>query len=891
LVRAAVGLKQSLFSGSPPSPGKKEKLPWVTILFLFAFSLISQAQVSQPIDRTTFTDSIRTILAAEAQIASGYAATLVRNELTQTQTQATVDFSIALKMRDSDGLQVRIGNLEIISLDEMKTRYYPTLADYKVVADWLISQGFAVKPADKTNLSVFASGSVSQIERALGTKFARVLFAGVESSSAQIAPSLPATIAGPVLGVNGLQPYLHPRAHFNIASSQPQKLTNNLPPYKVSEIAKAYNANGLSVNGSNQKIAIVIDTFPASTDLTAFWQANAILQSLNNIEKVQVVGGTLPSPSGEESLDVEWSSSMAPGAKVRVYATTDLSFVHLDQAYQTIINDLPSQPALNQVSLSYGLGETYESTNQIQTDAQYFASLAVSGVTVFVSAGDGGSTPGLNGWEDNSGPVQVECPANDPNVTSVGGTSLYLTPSTGAAGSEAAWSYGGGGSSNFFARPSWQTGTGVPPGSHRMVPDVALAADLNTGGYLVLNGQVYSVGGTSWGAPTWAGFSALINQARANNGAPSIGLLGPFIYPLNSTSSFRAITTGSNGPNGVYSAGPGYNLCTGLGVPSVTQLIQAIVGGLQGIMPQVFSAADLNGDGRSDLVFLNQMLNQLAIWQMSGNTIVKSVTLANLPVNARIAAVADLQHTGRAQIIWSNNSASFIAWSIAWSGNNPPTTTATSFQLPANYPVLVCADLDGDGFPDIVQYNPANGALLIAKNNGLLNFTTQFSTTVGLGWKLVGSADLNGNGHPQLIWRNLASGKVAAWVFSTSPPFQPIQYPAFSSPSLAWNIRGIGKVDATPAQGLIWQNAQTGAVAFWKMNTNGTLVGTTLQFAGAPWQIVSNAYLDGGGASPEILWVNPKSGAIAVWRVNGSAIAGSTIFTPATSWVVQPTSP
>src|SRR6202044_937773 len=112
-----------------------------------------------------------------------------------------------------------------------------------------------------------------------------------------------------------------------------------------------------------------------------------------------------------------------PGAKVRVYATTDLAFVHIDQAYQTIINELPSEPELHQVSLSYGLGETYESAAQMDTDAQYFASLAGSGVTVFVSSGDGGSTPGQNGYGDNTGPVQVECPANDPDVTSVGGTS------------------------------------------------------------------------------------------------------------------------------------------------------------------------------------------------------------------------------------------------------------------------------------------------------------------------------------------------------------------------------------------------------------------------------------------------------------------------------------
>src|SRR6202043_2805398 len=139
---------------------------------------------------------------------------------------------------------------------------------------------------------------------------------------------------------------------------------------KVREIANAYNASGLGVNGSGQKIAIIIDTFPAPSDLTSFWQGNAIAQSLNNIEEVQVVSGTLPSPSGEETLDVEWSSGMASGAKVRVYATTDLAFNHLDQAYQEIINELPSQPELHQISLSYGLGETYMPAGQAETDDQ-----------------------------------------------------------------------------------------------------------------------------------------------------------------------------------------------------------------------------------------------------------------------------------------------------------------------------------------------------------------------------------------------------------------------------------------------------------------------------------------------------------------------------------------
>src|ERR1700733_5922288 len=129
----------------------------------------------------------------------------------------------------------------------------------------------------------------------------------------------------------------------------------------------------------------------------------------------------------------------------------------------------------------------YMPTGQMQTDDQYFAALAGAGISVFVSSGDGGSTPGPGSAGDNSGPVQVESPAIDPNVTAVGGTSLYLNASTGSVSSESAWFYGGGGVSQFFARPSWQIGTGVPSGGTRLVPDVALAADPNTGAYLILN--------------------------------------------------------------------------------------------------------------------------------------------------------------------------------------------------------------------------------------------------------------------------------------------------------------------------------------------------------------------------------------------------------------------
>ncbi|MBV8223680.1 MAG: S8/S53 family peptidase, partial [Verrucomicrobia bacterium] len=504
-------------------------------------------------------------------------AVLVRNVLTPDETQSTIDFAVALKVRDLDALKERIARNEVISADEMAAKYFPTAADYARVAQWLASQGFSIKPATQDRLTIFATGTVAQIQQSFGTKFGRVNMAGVEYTSALTAPSLPGELAPAVLGINGLQPHLHPHRHFMRAQSvSPQNLTNYSPPYTVPQILQAYNASGLAQDGTGQKIGIVIDTFPNSGDLTNFWSINGINQTLGNIEEVQVVGGALPGPSGEETLDAEWSSSIAPGAKVRIYAATDLSFVHVDEAYGAIINDLPSQPSLRQVSLSYGLGELYEPISQIQTDSQYFATLAAEGVTIFVSAGDGGATPGPNGPGDTSGPLQVESPASDPSVTAVGGTSLYLNASTGARVSEPAWYYGGGGQSAVFARPDWQTGVDMPAGTGRLVPDVASVADPNTGAYLYLNGSLQAVGGTSWSAPCWAGYSARINQGRAAHNLSSLGLLAPRIYGLNPISGKSDFFDVSVGNNGYYNAGPGFDLCTGLGTPNVARLFASL---------------------------------------------------------------------------------------------------------------------------------------------------------------------------------------------------------------------------------------------------------------------------------------------------------------------------
>jgi kumamolisin len=806
---------------------------------------------------------------------------VVRKELTESERQAPLDFSIPLRMRNFAELQQRITNGEIISAEEMDAKYYPTAADYQMVVDWLAGKGFEIEPRTKYNLSIFARGSIAQVELAFKTKFARVRFDGNESSSALIPPSLPAMLAGRVLGVNGLQPHLRPKPHSKMLLRQPQKLINNVPPYTVKEISNAYNASGLGVTGAGQKIGIVIDTFPSPSDLVQFWQGNGIAQSLSNIEEVQVVGGILPSPSGEETLDVEWSSGMAPGAKVRVYATTDLRFVHLDQGYQAILNDLSSQPELHQVSLSYGLGELYISTAQMETDTQYFASLAARGVTVLVSTGDGGSSPGSSGgFKDNSGPVQIESPANDPSVTAVGGTSLYLNSANGAVASESAWFYGGGGSSIFFGRPGWQTGAGVPAGSYRTVPDVASVADLNTGGYLILDGQLLTVGGTSWGAPVWAGICAMINQARANLSEGPLALLGPKIYVLNGTSSFRDITTGTNGFGGVYDAGPFYDLCTGLGVPSVSSLVQA----LSFIHPFssnfVSYSGDFNGDGKQDILWRNTQTGEVDIWFMSGASVISKASVGVVGLDWKVAGIADFNGDGRSDILWQNTlDGSFVIWIMHGSSHSDYGFPSQGNQW-SNTGV---ADLDHSGFADILWRNVVSGELVAWKSGSGLNFSSFLIGTAGLDWNLAGAADLLGNGQSALIWRNLNSGEVVAWQLSGN---------AVSAQSslgvvpLNWTIAGFGDFNGDGRKDILWHNTSDGSVAAWLMN--GFALSPVWINQGSisqDWQIGATPDVVGNGLN-SILWSNITTGEQVIWIPGGAGFSQSSIGFASPPWAI-----
>jgi len=199
---------------------------------------------------------------------------------------------------------------------------------------------------------------------------------------------------------------------------------------------------------------------------------------------------------------------------------------------------------------------------------------AALGVTICAASGDNGSGDGVS-----DGANHVDFPASSPHILACGGTSLQSA--NGKITSETVWNdgaqggAGGGGFSNQFPLPAWQSSASVKPpsGGGRGVPDVAGDADPETGYKVLVDGKSLVIGGTSAVAPLWSGLIALLNEKL---GKP-LGFLQPTLYGLPGTAgAFNDITSGSNG---AFAAGPGWDAATGLGSPSAGNLLKALSGG------------------------------------------------------------------------------------------------------------------------------------------------------------------------------------------------------------------------------------------------------------------------------------------------------------------------
>ncbi len=582
--------------------------------------------------------------------------------MTAAHLADSVGFNIPLALRNQAELETRVNASEVLSGDELKAKYFPLQSDYDAVAAWLKGEGFTVDEIGDTHLAVFAHGTVAQVQASFEMDMALITAKGADHAVAQTAPSLPAAIAAPALGVSGLS---YRRPHSRLVHPDPASATqpNAVPSggYKINDIAKAYSgynltANGTALTGAGQIIAVESYTTFALSDYNAFWSACGVTRTgaLNFINSGTSTISTPtqdPDDAGEAALDIEWAGGIAPGATLNVYATTYDDNDSPERNYNKAISDgaAASNP-IRQFTSSYGPTEAELTATELSAFNQIFLSMTAERMTYINATGDVGSSP-------------VEAYGVFPYALGVGGTSLNVTLSTDVRTTETGWSGSSGGKSTKFAKPAWQVGTGIGTGSAtgtmRLFPDIALAANPNTGAYYVTGGSAGQVGGTSWSAPTFAGFLALIHQARALNtpARTGVGFLNPRIYPLIGTNNFFDVVSGSNGG---YSATTAYDLVTGIGVPTVSNLLASLLG------PTITSFTPTTGASGTSVVITGKNF-------YTGPTVPLTVTFngvaaASVTVNSatQITAVAPAGVTTGPLVVTSfgdaaTSSASFIA--------------------------------------------------------------------------------------------------------------------------------------------------------------------------------------------------------------------------------------
>jgi kumamolisin len=476
-----------------------------------------------------------------------------------------------------------------LSREELAARHGTDPADLALIGEVLGRFGIEVTGADAGARRVTVAGPIAAFSAAFGASL-RLVSTPHPAANGGTAQhryrvgglQVPAELDGVVTAVLGLDDRPQATPHFRRAPGIMAEAAAATAPtsYTPVQVAQAYKFPA-DTDGTGHTIAIIeLGGGFGTTDLQSYFSGLGI--ATPSVTAVGVDGGSNVAEQdpqgadGEVLLDIEVAGAAAPGARQVVYfaPNSDRGFV---DAVTTAVHASPTPTV---VSISWGQSED-SWTGQARTALdQAFADAAALGVTVTAAAGDNGS-----GDRVPDGKPHADFPASSPHALACGGTSLRVNPATGVV-AETVWNDGsgggatGGGVSDTFGVPSWQASAGVPgnaatghPG--RGVPDVAGNADPDTGYQVLVDGQATVVGGTSAVAPLWAALICRLAQATGK----SFGLMQPLLYAGVSAGTtpagFRDITVGNNG---AYQAGPGWDACTGLGVPDGTALAARLRG-------------------------------------------------------------------------------------------------------------------------------------------------------------------------------------------------------------------------------------------------------------------------------------------------------------------------
>lgn len=503
-----------------------------------------------------------------------------------------MQLNVVLPLRDPDGLHNFLAELysntipnsvHFLTPVEFTERFGPTQQDYEAVVRYMQQHGLAVVGGSRDGMDVQVRGTVAAIEAAFHVNL--LTYQHPTENRIFYGPDREPTTDLPfaLWHVSGLDNFSMPHPLYVKKSDYAQAqgisaekvvshaTTGSGPSasFLGSDMRAAYYG-GTALTGAGQNLGLLEYEGTDLADLTTYFK-NA--KQTNNVPITLLsTDGTSTSctaKSGcddtEQTLDMTQAIGMAPGlSSLVVYVgSTDTAII----SAMTTHNPLPKT-----IGCSWGWTPADPSTLD-----PYFEKMAAQGQNFFAASGDDSTWSRRNeAW-----------PADDANVVSVGGTDLTTSSAAGPWKSETAWSDSGGGiSPDKIAIPSWQSQAGVINSSnkgstsYRNGPDVS--ANANFTFYVCADQTTCTAneyGGTSFAAPMWAGYLALVNQQLAADGYTTLGFIDPYLYSFGVGSSyhtdFHDITSGKSGS---YSAVSGYDLVTGWGSPNGTGLVNALVG-------------------------------------------------------------------------------------------------------------------------------------------------------------------------------------------------------------------------------------------------------------------------------------------------------------------------
>ena len=505
--------------------------------------------------------------------------------------EARIEFAVALRLPHRAALLRYVKRLPTAPAPSFRRFLTPTelgkrfgLSDRRVdrVTRFLIAAGIDVREVYDERTAVRAQATAAAIRRTFGVSIGRFRSADGRTYHAPLGPvRVPDAIAREVLSVRGL-------------SSRPVAAPADVPVggLKPIDAARVYDVTPLwdrGIRGDGETVALVsFDTYESSD--VALFDRLARIRGAPPVEKVPVRGGVAKPGGGEVEvdLDIDVVRSLAPGANILNFEAPAWA------SFADVIHAIVADRRAQIVSISWGKCDDPrnfvaadqsldEAAAARKAEADEFAMARAAGLAIFAAAGDAGGYDCEESFFGDYRPT-VDWPAASPDVIAVGGTHLSLARDGGYS-SEAGWENvlsrlgGGGGLSAVDARPAWQRGPGVTnrfSTGKRQLPDVAGPADLDSGFFIVVDGNSSLGNGTSQAAPFWAGVTALVHQylrRQAGGAAVSLRDYAAALYRLGREKQpyppFHDVRTGGNR---LYDAGPGWDYATGLGTPDVFAL-------------------------------------------------------------------------------------------------------------------------------------------------------------------------------------------------------------------------------------------------------------------------------------------------------------------------------